>query len=51
MAKNTKTEMVMLSVKLPKPLAERLKAAAKSQGKLIQFYAAEVIAAGLGAAP
>lgn len=40
--------MVMLSVKIPEQLAERLKSSAKKQGKKIQSLAAEVIQAGLG---
>lgn len=52
MARKTKDPvMVMLSVKIPVPLADRLRDAAKKQGKKIQYYAAEVIQAGLGVTP
>jgi hypothetical protein len=43
-------ELIPVTVKLPKPIAERVKLAAKKQGKKLQSYYAELLAVALGRA-
>ncbi len=47
MVREKEPDLVPLSVKLPEPLVATLRRLAKKQGRLLQFVAAEVVAAGL----